>query len=57
MGGRPTTPIRAHVVLDNREHVLIERLAQASGKTPDEIRNEARRRALRIEMESMRRIR
>lgn len=51
MGERPT---HAHAELERREHALVERLAQVSGKTPKEIRAEARRRALRIEMESMR---
>ena len=44
-----------HPLLDARERQLDETLARAYGKTPDEIRREARRRALAIEVSSMRR--
>lgn len=51
--GEPATT--AHAELDAREDELVARLARISGRTPQDIRNEARRRAMRIEMESMRR--
>ena len=41
--------------LDERERLIDHKLAGAFGRTPEDIADDARRRALRIEMESMRR--
>lgn len=46
---KPATP-----ELDARERQVVERLADASGLTADEIRIEQRKRALAIEVQSMR---
>lgn len=40
--------------LDEREHQVEVKLAQASGRTVEDVQRDARRRALRIEVESMR---
>lgn len=40
--------------LDERESQVVQTLARVSGKTPDEIRREQRRRALSLEVGSMR---
>lgn len=47
------TPTVRHE-LDEREREAIEQLARVSRRTPAEVRNEARRRALRYEIDSMR---
>lgn len=51
--GEPAVP--HYPDLDERERLIDHKLARAFGQTPDAIRAEARRRALRIEVESMRR--
>lgn len=51
MGERPT--MRPEI--DELEDRLVRRLAKIKGTSPDELRKAARRRALAIEVESMRR--
>lgn len=46
--------IAEHQVVDAHEAELVKRLAVAKGVTPDDIRREQRRRALTIEVSSMR---
>lgn len=53
--GEPVKPY--YPDLDERERVIDRKLAHASGRSPGDIQAEIRRRALRIEMESMRRTR
>lgn len=52
--GNPSQPVK-YPSLDERERQIDERLARASGKTAADIHREARRRALTIEVESIRR--
>lgn len=44
-----------HPILDERERQLDEVLSRVSGKTAQEIRQDIRRRALELEVQSMRR--
>lgn len=41
--------------LDEREDAVVEAIARASGRTVEDVRREQRRRAMHIEVDSMRR--